>query len=114
MLPPLQVVEAEFGFAMDSPAGNVSVKLRAVALTAPLLLSIVNVSVLTAFRATVAGLKALEKPGAVSVFRVSVAVPLLPDEEVRSPLVLTNDPLVDVVTSACTVQTLPAATLPPV
>ena len=45
-------------------------------------------------------------------FRVSLAVPLLPDDEVRSPLVLTKAPTALPITSTDMVQVAPAPTLP--
>ncbi len=51
--------------------------------------------------------------GGVTV-NVSEAVPLFPEEEVRSPVVLTKVPGVLPVTSTVTVQVLPAPTVPPV
>ena len=44
--------------------------------------------------------------------KVALAAPLLPSDEVRSPLVLTLSPTLALVTSTWTVQLVPAATVP--
>ena len=60
--------------------------------------------------------KLLAKLGAGAAVTVSVseAVPELPSEEVRSPLVLLRLPVAVLVTSTLMVQLAPSATVPPV
>ena len=86
-LPEVQVVLALFGEATTIPGGRLSVKLRLRALLPLSELSMVNVSVLRAPKAMVDGENDLVKPGRfVATVRSSVAVPLFPALEVRSPL----------------------------
>ena len=109
---PLQVVAALAGSAMTIPAGRLSVKRRSFAAAAPMtVLSMVKVSVLRPPRGTELGEKLLVKPGKVArTIKSSVAVPLLPAEDVRSPDVLVWVPTVPEVTLTLTVHT---ASLPP-
>ena len=88
-VPPVQVVAAPDGVATVTAAGRLSVKSRIVAATMVPLLSIVKVSVLVPPTAMGLGAKLLAKTGGGGglTVRVSLAVPLLPDDEVgRSAL----------------------------
>ena len=113
-VPPEQLFTALPGVATSIPAGRVSVNASDVAANwVAAVLSMVNVSVLTPSTAIAVGLNALLKLGAGSTTSVSEAVPLLPDDEVRSPVVLTWLPTVDDVVSTEMVQLAPVATVPP-
>ena len=112
-VPPVQVVEALGGVATVIPAGRLSTKAKLASATVDAVLSMVKVSVLTPPDTMLVGAKALLKPGCGITVRVSLAVPLLPVFEVRSPLVLTMAPEVDATTSTDRVQTLPEPTVPP-
>ena len=76
-------------------------------------LSIRKVTVLVPPNAIVSGTKALPKVGCGFTVNVSLAEPLLPDDDVKSPLVLTNTPAATPVTATLTEQLLAAATVPP-
>ncbi len=112
-VPPVQVVEALAGVATTTPVGRVSLKSRLVADKALLELLIVKVRVLVPPPGIAEGAKALLKDGGEATVKVSEAVPLLPEEEVSSPVVLTCEPTLLPVTFAWTVQFAPALTEPP-
>ena len=114
MAPPVQVDEAAGVAATTMPPGRKSEKLSPVADSELAELSIVNTSVLGLPAKIWSGEKALAKAGGGSTVSISLAVPLLPREEVRSPVEFTCIPGVLLVTSTCTVQLVPAATVPPV
>jgi len=104
-LPPVQVVLSFGGVARTMPAGMLSVKSSAEALVDAAVLSIVKVSVDVLPVKMDAGAKALEKIGGRSVtLSVSVAVPELPEEDVRSPVVLIWAPALEAVISTDTIQ----------
>ena len=105
--PPVHVVEAAGAAATAMPAGRKSEKLSPVAGRVLAELSIVNTSVLGLPTKIWSGEKALAKVGGGSTVNISLAVPLLPREEVRSPVVLTWIPAVLLVTSICKVQLTP-------
>ena len=86
---PSQVVEAFAGLAIVTPVGRESVKLKLLTGSLFAELSIVKVSELTLPGPMVAGEKALLSPIGELTVSVSVAVPLLPDDDVRSPVVFT-------------------------
>ena len=109
-VPPVQVVEAAGEAATTMPAGRLSVKLSPVAANVLAELSIVNTSVLVLPTKIWSGEKALAKVGGGSTMSELLAVPLLPREEVRSPVVLRWIPVVLLVTSICKVQLAPPAT----
>ncbi len=113
-VPPVQVVDAFGVAAIATPAGKLSVKPRLVAATVLLELLIVNVSVLVPPVSIGSGEKTLLNTGGGLTVNVSPAVPLLPDEEVRLPVVFACVPNVLLVTSTWTVQVPEAATVPPV
>lgn len=113
-VPLRQVVEALPGLATVIPAGRLSVKLRFVALTILLELSIVKVSVLVPPETIGSVPKALLNPGGRLTFNVSVAAALVPSEDDKVLEVLVCVPPVLLVTSTCTVQLAPAGTVPPV
>lgn len=75
--------------AITTATGRLSVKPRPVAATVLAELLMVKVKVLVPPTAMASGAKPLAKPGCRLPFNVSVAVPLLPEVEVRSPVVLT-------------------------
>src|SRR5690606_26665407 len=109
----VQVVEPFAGVATTIPAGSVSVTANPVAAMVLAVLSMVKVIVLTPPVPTTIGAKALVKVGGPSTVSVADAVPLLPLEEVRSPLVLRKAPTAVAAMSTDTVQAAPAPTLPP-
>ena len=76
-------------------------------------LSMVNVSVEDWPRLMLAGENALVKAGCGTTVSVSLALPELPRDEVRSPVVLTRAPAVAAVTSTAMIQLAEAATAPP-
>ena len=77
-------------------------------------LSMVNVKIVVLPTMIESGVKTLAKVGGGSTVSESLAVPLLPSDEVRSPVVLTWVPTVLLVTSTCNVQLELAPTEPPV
>jgi hypothetical protein len=88
-MPPGHVVDALEGSAITIPTGRLSVKERYVAAEGFAVLSMVNVRVLLDPIGTEAGAKALVNPGLdVDTVRSSVAGPLLPASDVRSPEIL--------------------------
>ena len=117
---PPQVVAAFGDSAIETSVPRLSVKLRPLAPTVFAVLLIVKVSRLLSNkpRAIIFGANDLLNPGgadAVPVtIKVSVAVPLLPAEDVRSPVVLTYVAGVVLVTATKTSQFIEAATVPPV
>ncbi len=111
---PLQLLVEFAGLATVIAAGRLSVKSRSVKPMVPALLSIEKVSVLVVPEAMASGAKTFTKPASDVTARVSFAVPLLPDDEVRSPVVLTCEPVVSLVTSTLIEQLVPLPTLPPV
>ena len=112
-VPPVHVVAALDGVATITPAGSVSVKSTAVAATPLPVLSSVKLSVVVETATIESGENAFVNVGDVSTVRLSLAVPLLPPDEVRSPVVFTCVPGVVLVTSTCTVQTASADSPPP-
>ena len=110
---PPQVFDALEGVATTIEAGRLSVKARLSAADGFTELLIVKVKVLTPSTAISVGAKTLLKAGALLTVRVAIAGPLLPRDEVKSPEVLRWDPMVELVTSTCTVQLVPAVTDPP-
>ena len=113
-VPALQVIVALDGVATTTLAGRLSVKARLDAASVPVVLSIVKVSVLVLPVAIEVGEKLLLKPGGGLTVNVALVVPLLPRDDIRSPVVLTCEPGVLLVTSTVTVQLVPVATVPPV
>src|SRR5689334_1461971 len=111
-VPPQTVAVA---FATVRPVGNVSVNatpVRATALAAGLV--IVNVSEVVAFRAMLAGLKALAIDGGATTLMLAEAVPPVPPStEVTLPVVLFCVPAAMPVTFTENVQELLAAIVPP-
>ena len=69
IVPPAHVIAAPDGFAITTPVGRVSEKVRFVAATLVAVLSMVKVSVLVPPAAIGSGLKAFENRGA-SAFRI--------------------------------------------
>ena len=109
---PQEVVKLE-GEAITIPVGKLSVKIGLSKLVAPAVLSIVNVSVLRSPKFTVAGLKLLVNIGqALLTVKLAEAVPLFPELEVRSPVVLVCVPAVLLVTFTLIVQNELAPILP--
>jgi hypothetical protein len=74
----------------------------------------VKINVLIPFVAMVAGVNALLNPGGEATLKVSVAVPLEPNDEVSAPEVLTCAPGVLLVTSTLIPQLDGADAVPPV
>ena len=113
-MPPVQVV-ASFGVgATTTPAGSVSVKSSPMTSTGLAVLVIVNVRVLTPPFAIAAGAKDFVNTGGDRTVSVSIADPLFPADDIRSPEVLTCASTVLLVTSADTVHIELAGTVPPV
>ncbi len=108
---PLQPSTAPFGVAITTLVGRVSLKAMAVSALVPAVLSMVKVKVEISPGKMLSGPNTFEKVG--TTVRVSVAGPLLPADEVRSPDVLRCEPTTELVTSTTTVQLAPAATVPP-
>ena len=71
------------------------------------------ISLLSVWVDAPSGNTAAQLPGAAVTVKVAAAVPLLPRDEVRAPLVFAAAPTVVDVTLTCTVQVVPAATVPP-
>lgn len=115
IVPPVHVVLALGIAATVIPVGKVSLKSSKVAATSGAELSIVKVNVDVAPCSMDAGVKALANPGADAAVTVSVsvAVPLVPDEELSAADTFTALPTSTAVTSTEIVQLPPAATVPP-
>jgi len=95
----IQFVDALFGLAISIPAGRISVKSRFRTLAVLCSLSIMNVRVLLSPKNTDVGAKLLLNPGReVLTSRLSVAVPLLPADEVRLPVRFVCVPITEDVT----------------
>ena len=77
---------------MTTPTGRLSLKFRLVAATVLAVLLMVKLRVLVPPRRMESGPKLLLKSGGGLTVKLSLAVPLLPRDEVRSPLVLTCVP----------------------
>lgn len=90
--PPVHVVLALFTLATLMPAGKLSVKDRLLLETELPVLSIVKVSSLVSLTFIVKGAKDLLKAGGPFTVKVSLAIPLLPSDELSVPLVLLNTP----------------------
>ena len=86
---PLQPLLLLAGVATSMPAGRLSVKSSVVAATGLLVLLITKLKVETPPAAIAAGEKDLLNVGATVALSESLAVPLLPRSEVRSPDTLT-------------------------
>ena len=97
------------------PLGKVSLNPRLLAAKTALVFAMVKVSVDVAPCSIDVGENAFENvgAGAAVTVKVAAAVPLLPRDEVRAPLVFAAAPTVVDVTLTCTVQVAPAATVPP-
>lgn len=110
---PPQVLAVLAGEAIVSPAGRLSVNANVVASTVLAELSMVKVSVLVPPAAIGSGAKLLANVGGGLTVKESVAVPLLPNDDVRSSVRLVWVPAVELVTSTVMVQLADAATVPP-
>ena len=109
---PVQLVLAFAGVATVIPGGSTSAKSNEVAATVLAVLSIVNVSVAGTPNTAGSGANDLEKVGGGFTRSESEAGPLLPFDDVKSPVVFTKVPAVEATTSTDNVQTLPAPTKP--
>src|SRR5204863_1450445 len=102
-VPPQTAVGPEFATA--TPAGNVSLKLTPVRLTAAFGLVSVNVSVVVPFSKTLEAPNALLMVGAATTVIIAVAMfPVPPFVEVTAPVVLVFTPTVVPVTVTLNVQ----------
>jgi hypothetical protein len=109
-----QSVVRLLGEATITPAGRLSTKEASSTGEGLAELSRVKVKVARLPSGEVLGEKLLENPGSsVVTVRSAVAVPLLPAEEVRSPVVLVWTPTLVLVTKTLMVQVLEAPRLPP-
>jgi hypothetical protein len=88
------------GLATTIPIGKLSDKFNELATAVLAVLSIVNVRVLEVPAMITVGENALVTTGGGLTLKVSVDGPLLPKDEVKSPLVLTKSPAALDVTSA--------------
>ena len=113
-VPPVQVVDALGVEATTTPDGRLSVKSSPVADAVLPALSMVNSSVLIPSMTMGFAEKLLLNGGIGSTVNVSFAVPLLPRDDVKSPVVFAYVPSALLVMSTETVQPAPADTVPPV